>query len=206
MTSSQLAKNRQAGYTLVELSIVLAVVAAIMVGGLIAARKVYLSTSINNQAKDSAMVISKLQRQYAGRGLTTGMTTNVAAGLGIWPTNRAINKDGSWTVNGVISGTTEWVSANTTAATGFGANSGFIYTVKNVPRAGCSEVVTSMDSLAGYIWVNATTAGAESTEPATMTPTTGQVKGTGAALNMANLGAACASADNVDIAISFIPD
>ena len=63
-----------------------------------------------------------------------------------------------------------------------------------------------MDSLAGYIWVNATTAGAESTEPATMTPTTGQVKGTGAALNMANLGAACASADNVDIAISFIPD
>lgn len=206
MTLSQAAKKRQAGYTLVELSIVMAVVAAIMVGGLMAARKVYLSTSINNQSKDSVTVISKLQRQYAGRGGTTGLTTDVAAGLGIWPTNRAINNNGTWTVNGAVSGTTEWVSANTTAATGLSTNSGFIYTIKNVPSAGCSELVTSMDSLAGYIWVNATTAGAESTAPATSVPTTGRVKASGAALSLALLGPACGSAETVDVAISFLPD
>ncbi len=206
MKFSKYFNRRQDGYTLVELSIVLAVVAAIMVGGLIAARKVYMSTSVNNQAKDSVTVISKLQRQYAGRVNTTGLTTDVAAGLGIWPTNRAVNTNGVWAVQGVLGGTSEWVSANTTATTGANANAAFLYTIKNVPSAACSELVTSMDSLAGNIYVNATVSGSESTAPATTLPTTGRVKVAGAALTMATLGSQCATGENVDVAITFVPD
>ena len=198
--------RRQAGYTLIELTIVLSVVAAIMVAGLIGGRKVYMSTSVNNQAKDSVSLINRLQSQYAGRGATTGLTTNVAAGFGVWPTNRAVNTAGTWAVQGVLSGTTEWVSANTTAATGVTANTGVLYTLKNVPSTACSELVTSLDSMANNIYVNATVAGQETAAPATTTPTTGQVKAKPNALVMATLGTQCGLADNVDIALTFSPD
>ena len=51
--------KKQAGYSLVELSVALAIVAVILVGGLMGTRQILLTNNIYNQLKDSAQVIAK---------------------------------------------------------------------------------------------------------------------------------------------------
>ena len=50
----------QAGYSLVELSVALAIVAVILVGGLMGTRQILLTNNVNNQLKDAAQVIAKV--------------------------------------------------------------------------------------------------------------------------------------------------
>ena len=191
---------RQKGYSLVELSIALAIVAVIVVGGLMGTRQILLTNSINNQLKDSAQVITKIGRQYQRQNTTTGASIATLAPLGYWPAERTVNASGAWTVRGVIGGSSEFVFPNTAAIGALRANEGLIYTITNVPSAGCADLVNGLDAMAYAIYVGA--AGSDPTDGTT--PATTNVKAADSnAINMANLATGCSTA-NALVTVSAI--
>ena len=192
-------RSSQRGYSLVELSIALAIIAVIVVGGLMGTRQILLSNNINNQLKDSAQVLTKITRQYQKQNVTTGATVATLAPLGTWPAERTTNTNGVWTVRGVIGGTSELVFSNTALLGSLPANQGLIYVLRNVPSAACADIVNGLDPLAFAIYAGA----AATADPTTgATPTTTAVKVADAqAVNMANLAVGCSNANPlVDIA------
>ena len=196
--------SRQGGYSLVELSVALAIIAVILVGGLLGTRQVLLSNSVNNQVKDSATVISKIQRQYTKQPSTAGASTSILAPLGIWPPERtSVDASNNWTIRGVLAGSTEHVFANTAGIGTLPANGGFIYTLRGVPVDACAEVVTALDSMAAAIYAGESP---ESAPSSGATPGTTTVKAEGATqLNMTNLSTACKAntKNTVDVSILF---
>jgi prepilin-type N-terminal cleavage/methylation domain-containing protein len=160
--------STQRGYSLVEISVALAIIAVILVGGLMGARHVLLSNSVNGQIRETSTVVTKLQRQYAKQPNTAGASTSILAPLGIWPSERATGRNGIWTVRGVFSGSSEHVFSNDSAIGNVAANSGFIYTLRQIPVDACSELVTSLDSMAYAIYTGVTAAAPTSgTTPST---------------------------------------
>ncbi len=190
--------SSQKGYSLIEISIVLAITAVILIGALMGSRQVMLSSSVNAQVRETATVISKLQRQYIKQTDTSAATVNSLAPLGIWPSER-VSKSGSGTsttysVRGAISGTTEFVFGNSEDIGSLSAKSGFVYTIRNVPKDACPELLTALDSLAMAIYAGKLTAnptGAKPTTTAVKEPEASQV-------SLTSLGTACnPAAENV---------
>jgi prepilin-type N-terminal cleavage/methylation domain-containing protein len=83
--------KKQAGYSLVELSVALAIVAVILVGGLMGTRQILLTNNVNNQLKDSAQVIAKITRQFQNALTTSGATNENLVPLSYWPQERFTN-------------------------------------------------------------------------------------------------------------------
>lgn len=194
---------RQAGYSLVELSVALAIVAVILVGALMGTRQVLLSNSVNAQVRDTAQVIAKVQRHYAKQTSTSGASTAVLGPLAIWPTERATVSATSTTVRGAISGSSEYIFSNSAAIGTLPANGGFIYTLRQVQTEACADLVTALDSLAFAIYAGPSP-GAAPTDGTT--PTTTAVKpADSSAVSMSSLATACApsTGNGVDISIVF---
>lgn len=199
--SRHIAKARQAGFSLVELSVAMAIIAVILVGALMGTRAIMLSNSVNNQIRDTAAVISKVQRQYAKQANTTGATTTVLGPLGIWPSERA-TAGTPWVIRGVLSGSSEFIFSNDAAIGSLPANGGFIYTLRGVQLEACGQLVSALDSVAFAIYTGATAAAPTSGA----TPTSTAVKAADSnAVDMTSLATACrpATGSAVDIAVVF---
>lgn len=169
--------SSQKGYSLIEISIALAIISVILIGGLMGTRQVLLSNSVNGQAKDTAAVIAKISRHYAKQTDTKGTTVHNLARLGVWPAERVtVNQANTVsTIRGVITGTRELVFSNESDIGSLAANTGFIYTIRMVPVDACAELVSALDPMALAIYVGA--AAASASDPTSgVTPTSTAVK------------------------------
>lgn len=159
--------KKQAGYSLVELSVALAIVAVILVGGLMGTRQILLTNNVNNQLKDSALVIAKITRQFQNSLDTSGATNQNLIPLSVWPVDRftnSTNASGVFTgkVNGVIANTTEYITPNSAKIGSLEANNGFLYTFTNVPAAACPDLISGLDNMAYALYAGKTTGTAPS--------------------------------------------
>jgi prepilin-type N-terminal cleavage/methylation domain-containing protein len=87
--NQKIRKNQQKGYSLIELSVALSIVAVVIVAGLVGARQVLLSNSVNSQIRESNQTISKLRKALARQTDTSELTGSNAGLLGVWPNDRS---------------------------------------------------------------------------------------------------------------------
>jgi prepilin-type N-terminal cleavage/methylation domain-containing protein len=150
---SQNISKKQGGYSLVELSIALAIVSVILVGGLMGTRQILMTNNVNNQLKESAQVIAKITKNFQKQSDTKEATVDNLAPVGVWPSERA-SKDtgGKWAIRGVMGGSAEHVFANKAQIVSMAASQGFMYYIHNVPSAACADLVNGLDSMAYAIY------------------------------------------------------
>ena len=142
-------KAKQGGYTIVELSIALTVIAILIVGGLSGVSALLTSSKANGQIEDSGKALTKLQSILTSTSVS-GLTTSSGIGMGLFPANRIVGN----TITNVLGGK-EYVNSNgsalgTTAgiSTELAANGAAIYTLTGIPKAVCTDVAGPLASLA----------------------------------------------------------
>ena len=199
--------NRQQGYSLVELSVALSIVAVVLVAGLMGARQVLTANSTNNQIRESNKVINNIRKALQNQTTTASLaTSDIAVKLGVWPADRATcaaNASGIYdatkcgTVSAVLGGANEYVFTNTAqVGTNMPINSGFWYVLYNIPNQACVDLVNGLSGSAYAIYAGATT-----TAPTTgATPNTATYTAVKVAdqpsVNLANLATGCSSKNN----------
>ncbi len=193
------AKPQQGGYTIVELSIALTIIAILIVSGLVAVNSVLTSGKANSQIEDAGRGLAKLQ-SFVTVG-TSSITTSGAIGMGLFPSGRVSGT----TITNQFGGR-EFVEANASTLDGVDAAKGAIYSLTNIPKQICTDIAASLAPLAYSVWVSTAISGT-ATATFNTPPTTAldKVKTSGAAVDAAAIGRQCNGADAVGMSFLVKP-
>ena len=151
--------KRQGGYTIVELSIALTIIAILIVAGLAGVNSLLLSSKANSQIEDSGRALAKLQAILTSTQVS-GITTASANGMGLFPASRVAAN----VVTTAMGGGNEFVRSNSGTALSdasngitLALNTGAVYTLTNIPRGVCADIASSLASISAAAYVyNAT--------------------------------------------------
>lgn len=181
-------KHSQRGYTLVELSIVLAIIAVVIAGSITGVQGILRSNStvrtIAATNKAVGAISLKLMRDANYTNATNANLTN--ASMGIWESK---DVNGATVTNAY--GGQVFVAPLAATAYGVTALQGYIYLITGVPTAACVDLVMGLEPLAVAIGVkNESPLGASAANAIYGTA----VKLPGTALTSTALIAACAPA------------
>jgi len=184
--------NQQKGFTIVELSIVLTIIAVLVVAGLTGINTLITSNKAVTQIEDSTRTITKLQN-FVSTG-SSNVTTAAAKGMGLFPAGRL-------TAGGVSSvfGGGEHVVANFDTLDGVGAKLGAVYTISGLPKQVCADVGSALATLAYSAWSSTGFSGE------TNNPSANQFKSKGGAINTAVLGTGCSGDANNGLSFLISP-
>ena len=200
--------KRQGGYTIIELSIALTIIAVLIVAGLTGVSTVLNNSKTNGQIEESGIVLAKLQSTLTSSNVS-GMTTAAAVGSAFFPTSRVLNN----VVTNKFSGN-EFIASNggemTVATHGVAAltNVGAIYTITAVPRAVCADIASSLAKLANAAWVHNVTpteATAGAITNLSVGATGSQIKAPGGVVNAVAVGRQCNLAEPLSLAFFLRP-
>ena len=201
--------QRQAGYTLVELSITVSIIAVLLAGSLIGVNRLLNSNKVNTTLTQTTAAVSNISRLLVTLGSAALTTANLRS-LGAWDQAQirdVTRPDGvrEISIENPFGGTVE-VAGNTQAVGTFRIGSGYWYRINNVPEASCSALATSFFNTAPGIYINApATGGADlGTTPAVDRA----YRRPGAADSVANLATRCAAGAGTDGLVEialFIP-
>ena len=200
-------RKRQAGYTLIELSISLAIIAVLLVGTLTGVQRLLRANNANNTISSTQAALTNITKLYAASNDYEIYKTLTLAQMGVWDSSVVtITSSGTTSTAKVKNPFNGFINVfSNTAAIGTGAtqvaiNGGFWYRLNLIPTDSCASVATSFVNTAAAIYVSSAT----TADGATPTATTAAYKVPGSADNTVNLAAACASAGNVEISL-FVP-
>lgn len=180
-------KNLQRGYSLIELSIALAIIGVVIAGSIIGVQSILRTNNVNktiSQANNATnRIVAKLARDTTYANATTANLT--AANMGIW-------EDSYIAAAGVVNnpfGNDIFVTP-LGAAGQFGISGGqaYIYTLTGIPVAACSDLAVGLEGLG--IGVNITNEAPPNAGPATLA-TTGLVKQPGTPYSAVSANTAC---------------
>ena len=188
-------KQKQKGYSLIELSVALSIVAVVIVAGLLGARQVLLSNSVNSQIRESNQTIAKLRKALARQTDTAGLTGSNAGLLGVWPNDRSSCTTGESPVctnRSVFNQAFEHAFTNPVAhGNNLPINGGVMYVLWHMPNQACTDLVNGLDASAYALYAGVSTA-----QPTAGTVPAGfaTVKAPDAStVSVANLAAGCAN-------------
>lgn len=202
--------RRQQGYSVVELSIALSIIAILTVAGLAGVQTVLNTNKSNNQIEQSGQTIAKLSATFQGQTSTVNAANATGAGLGIWPAGR-VSGTGTETAVTNLFGGREFIASNTAAIGTTAPNivpiaGGIIYYLTGVPKSACSDVANALSPLVTSVSAGTATA-AVTTAPATIPAGLTTVKAVGdSTINAVTLGTACnTDATTLDLAFLIRP-
>jgi prepilin-type N-terminal cleavage/methylation domain-containing protein len=195
-------KPKQGGYTIVELSIALTIIAILIVSGIVGITSVLRSNKANTQLEDSGRTLTRLQAYVSTTASTIGLTTAGGVGLGLFPSTRVFSSTSVFNAFGTTGTASEFVNANSTASTDHNVpvNTGAIYTLTAIPTQVCADIAVGLANLADSIWVSSAISAVATTVTAGHV-----VKAPGAALNLANLGTQCSTGSTVGMSFVVRP-
>ena len=194
-------KPKQGGYTIVELSIALTIIAILIVSGIVGITSVLRSNKANTQLEASGLTLTRLQAYVSTTASTIGLNTAGGIGLGLFPSTRVFSSTSVFNAFGTTGTASEFVSANSDNAQHLvTANTGAIYTLTAIPTQVCADIAVGLANLADSIWISSTISGVATTVTAGHV-----VKAPGAALNLANLGTQCSTGSTVGMSFVVRP-
>lgn len=199
------AVRQQAGYTLIELSITVAIIAVLVMTGLYGVPRILDTNKVTNTTQQITLATANYSKLAStstettwATGPTVAYVTGTAvplAGMGIWADENILKSTvaGVTTAYGLQHAFGNFIYSRnaTTGIAGFiGANEGYILKLEKIPAKNCFAVASSFGNTAIQIEVDATaapTAGPIAAEPTGATI----VKAAGTNLNMTTLANTC---------------
>jgi prepilin-type N-terminal cleavage/methylation domain-containing protein len=201
--------QRQAGYTLVELSITVSIIAVLLAGSLLGVNRLLNANKVNTTLTQTTAAMANISRLLTTLG-TTALTTANMRVLGAWDPSqiRTVTRPDGTTatlVENPFGGTVD-VVANAAGVGTYTANAGYWYRIYNVPESSCAALATAFYNTAPGIYIIAPqTAGAD----IALTPANDRAfRRPGAADSVTNLATRCVAGQGndgvVEIAL-FVP-
>jgi len=195
--------TRQAGYSLVELGVAVAIVAMLVLVALAGVQNILTSARIDQQVQNVARLTSKINSLYANG--TAGVTQLEVVQVGGW-TNQYAN-----TTTGAVTsawGTAEGIAPNANAAGSMAAQAGFVYIIYGVPKEACVDLAKSLSNLVYSIapWSPAggDTAGYANT-PSTTFSSANRTKPAGSAFSTSRAAVECNQSATLDMVMTIKP-
>lgn len=188
---------RQRGYSIIELSIALAILAVIIIGGLLGVQTILRNNRTNEVLKNVPSYMANAAKITASQQALTFTTANLAD-LGVWPAERLAGASPDRTVTHEHGGRI-FLVPNTAVAGVAGVvpiGQSFVLTLAGIPEQSCADIAAGVDAVSIQTAVQVTPAAPIAV---TAIPAAGVVKAAGAALNLGNLAAACGAAGNKNI-------
>jgi prepilin-type N-terminal cleavage/methylation domain-containing protein len=201
-------RQRQAGYTLVELSISISIIALLIVGSITGVQSLLLANKANRTLSQTTVATANISRLAAATNSTSFKTIELIK-LGAWDVSAIKGSGDAATAQNPFGGAIQVAQNSGTVGT-YGARSGYFYYITGVPESQCASLATSFYSTAPGIYINAFNT---ATDKLGGSPTYAPDKGThyrfpGQTDNLGNLTWACSSGNGtnglVEIAL-FIP-
>lgn len=147
-------KHSQRGYSLVELSIVLAIIAVVIAGAITGVQSILRSNNVNRTIaatnKAVGSIVSKYVRDPNYANVT--MANLVQPSMEIWDRKDVTSTAGSEAVVHAFGGRV--IVASATAWGAWVADQGFVYTLANIPLAACADVALGIESLGAGMTIN----------------------------------------------------
>lgn len=185
MDSKLAQKRRQSGFTMVELGVVVAIAAVILVIALTVVPRVLANNRANAEMQELPSVISNIQKDYSNAPTYNGATLDSVIRLDAFPPERV-----TVPAAGAATATNRWGGAVTmSVGTISSANDIARVVYAAVPERECKSVIQGVSNLTRRIYVdnaNGATAGAGTI-----------VKADGAQLDLTALGTACGSVNSI---------
>ena len=171
-----LSKSTQRGYSLIELSIALAIVGVVIAGSIVGVQAILQSNNVNKTIRQTNTAVNKIiAKLVRDRDYTNATTTNLSAkGQEVWePTDI---KDGGKDSREVTHPLASFIFVNGLSVSGAGQTyqnltdkQGFVYTVTGVPTSACTDLAVGLEGLATAMSIqNKSAIAATATGPATL--------------------------------------
>lgn len=203
---------RQKGFTLIELSIALAIVSVLIVGSLIGVQRILANNRANNLLAEVPRINAALVGAAVNSSNFASITTKKAAALGAFSPNTVKWENDTPTVSNAFGGSL-YIQGNDSNMDGVGGKDrGYIVVATGIPTDMCATVVNGLAPLAQVLWVEAPATQATPAnfdQPVTSAPAvTDMIKGPDAtsAINIDKLAERCRGGNsNTRVVYAFVP-
>ena len=200
-----LSKSTQRGYSLIELSIALAIIGVVIAGSIVGVQAILRSNNVNKTIGQTNVAVNKIVgKLIRDNNYVNANTVNLTRiGLEVWSTADIISGGvAAARVTHPLSGDV-FVAPLTVATEGIAINQGYVYTLSSVPVAACADLAAGLEGLA-YV-LNITNAAPLAAAPSIIAGGT-IVKDPATVFNSAVVNTACSPANAVgdQVNISFL--
>lgn len=186
--------GRQKGYSIIELSIALAIVSIILVTALTGVQRILRTNNLNEELKRSNLLVAKLTTLLASTTSTSGVTNANLISMKVFEDYPISGSN----VNNGFSGSTVLVLPNTAIIDNTPAGTGLLLYYRDIPGEVCADFINGIANLSTNI---STTAGSVTPSGATLANT---VKSSSQAITLSGLTTACATTSTNKVTVAAL--